>query len=218
MALSRFPDPRYSQTYEGILAVGGELTAESLLDAYTHGIFPWPMDGYPLTWFCPEERAVLDFADLHIPRSLAKERRRARFHFTIDKDFVGVINNCSTMFRSDQNGTWITPEMIDAYCQFHKQGHAHSVEAWEGDSLVGGLYGVDAGGTFTGESMFHLQPYASKLALWFLIEHLKIRGVNWLDAQVMSPHMEALGAKTIERDDFLDLLANTQSRGLRLFD
>jgi len=217
MTLTRFPDPRYAETYEGILAVGGDLTWESLLEAYQHGIFPWPIDGYPLTWFCPDERAILDFADLHIPRSLNKVRKRSQFHFTIDRDFPAVIKNCSAVVRHGQDGTWNTPEMTRGYCEFHRQGYVHSIEAWEGDLLVGGLYGVDAGGTFTGESMFHLRPYASKLALLFLIDHLKEKGLDWIDIQVMTPHMEALGAKTIDRDEFLDKLAATQARGLDLF-
>src|SRR6185369_984927 len=216
MALTRFPDPRYADTYEGILAVGGDLTPDSLQEAYQHGIFPWPIDGYPLTWFCPEERAILDFADLHIPRSLLKAQKRSQFHFTIDRAFPAVIRNCSSVVRSGQDSTWITPAMHRAYLEFHRRGHAHSVEAWDGDALVGGLYGVDAG-TFTGESMFHLRPYASKLALLFLIDHLKARGLDWIDIQVMTPHMEAIGAKTIDRDEFLDRLAATQERGLKLF-
>src|SRR5882724_2567412 len=125
MALSRFPDPRYAETYEGILAVGGDLSSESLLEAYQHGIFPWPIDGYPLTWFCPDERAILDFADLHIPRSLEKARKQSRFHFTIDQAFTSVIENCSDIVRPGQDGTWITPEMIEAYCEFHERGYAH---------------------------------------------------------------------------------------------
>jgi leucyl/phenylalanyl-tRNA--protein transferase len=217
MALSRFPDPRYAETYEGILAVGGELTPEYLLEAYQNGIFPWPIDGYPLTWFCPDPRAILDFADLHIPKSLTKVRKRSQFHFTIDRAFSSVIENCSRVPREDQDGTWITPEMIRAYTEFHKRGFVHSVEAWEGNSLVGGVYGVDADGTFTGESMFHLRPYASKLALLFLIDHLKARGLDWIDIQVMSPHMEAMGAKLIDKHDFLDKLAATRARGLKLF-
>jgi len=217
MALTRFPDPRYTETYEGILAVGGDLTPESLLEAYQHGIFPWPIDGYPLTWFCPDERAILDFADLHIPRSLIKAQKRSQFRFTIDQDFTAVIRNCANAIREGQDGTWITPQMFRAYCEFHKRGYVHSVEAWEGNLLVGGVYGVDADGTFTGESMFHLRPYASKLALLFLIDHLQARGLDWIDIQVMSPHMETLGAKTIDRGQFLDKLAATRARGLNLF-
>src|SRR5581483_4274156 len=201
MAVSRFPNPKYAETYEGILAVGGHLTTDFLLEAYSNGIFPWPIDGLPLTWFCPEERAVLEFADLHIPKSLAKARKKSNLRFTIDKDFPGVITACARVRRPGQSGTWITPEMLRAYCELHRLGHVHSAEAWDGDKLVGGIYGVDANGTFTGESMFHLRPYASKLALLHLIDHLKCRGLDWLDIQVMTPHMEAMGAKSISRDE-----------------
>jgi leucyl/phenylalanyl-tRNA--protein transferase len=218
MAVNRFPDPRYAETYDGILAVGGALTPDFLMEAYQNGIFPWPIDGLPLTWFCPEERAILSFADLHIPRSLIRERKRTRLQFKIDTDFETVITHCSTLKRPGQSGTWITPEMLDAYCELHRLGYVHCAEAWDGDVLVGGIYGVDANGTFTGESMFHLQPYASKLALLHLIDHLSERGLDWLDIQVMSPHMQALGATMIRRDQFLKKLENTQARGLILFE
>jgi leucyl/phenylalanyl-tRNA--protein transferase len=217
MALIQFPDPR-AAAYEGIVVLGGELNVANLLNAYRRGIFPWPIDGWPLTWFCPEERAILEFTDLHIPRSLQREQRRAPFRFTIDKNFRAVITCCARVTRTDERGTWITPQMLKAYCQLHAAGHAHSVEAWAGDELVGGLYGVDAGGAFAGESMFHLRPNASKLALLHLIEHLRARGLDWLDIQVMTPHMSVLGAKEITRDEFLAKLAAARARGLRLFD
>jgi leucyl/phenylalanyl-tRNA--protein transferase len=216
MALIQFPDPRRA-SYEGIVVLGGELNVPNLLNAYRRGIFPWPVEGWPLTWFCPEERAVLDFKDLHVPRSLRREQRRAPYRFTIDRAFRAVITICARIARPDQPGTWITPQMLRAYCKLHEAGHAHSVEAWAGDELVGGLYGVDADGAFAGESMFHLRPNASKLALLFLIEHLQARGLDWLDVQVMSEHMAALGAKEITRDDFLTRLAATRARGLKLF-
>ena len=214
--LVRFPDPRDS-TPEGIVAVGGEPRPEYLREAYGRGIFPWPVEGYPLLWFSPPERAVLNFAELRVPRRLARERRRTRLSFTIDRAFERVIRACAEVPRAHERGTWITPEIIAGYCEFHRRGHAHSVEAWDGDELVGGLYGVDAGGAFAGESMFYLRPNASKLALLFLIEHLRARGLDWLDIQVMTPHMQALGARLIPREEFLQLLARTQARGLKLF-
>ena len=216
MSLIRFPDPRHT-AYGGIVAVGGQLNAVNLLSAYRQGIFPWPIDDWPLTWFCPEERAILEFCDLHVPRSLARIKRRTRFSFTIDQDFRSVIQACAKAKRAGEDGTWITPEMIRAYCELHRSGHAHSVEAWEGEHLVGGLYGVDAGGAFAGESMFFLRPNASKLALLHLIEHLAKRGLDWLDIQVMTPHMEALGAKLISRDRFLEKLKGALARKLDLF-
>lgn len=216
MTLIHFPDPR-DATFEGIVTIGGSLNAENLLRAYRKGIFPWPIEGWPLTWFCPEERAILEFNDLHVPRRLARVRKRTTFRLTIDQDFRAVIVNCVTVKRTGENGTWITPQMIRAYCELHQRGHAHSVEVWDGDMLVGGLYGVDAGGAFSGESMFSLRPNASKLALLYLIEHLQGRGLDWIDIQVISPHMEALGAELISRDQFLERLALTHARRLELF-
>jgi leucyl/phenylalanyl-tRNA--protein transferase len=216
MALVHFPDPR-DATPEGVVAYGGRPDPDLLVEAYTHGIFPWPVEGYPLLWFCPPERAILEFDKLHVPRSLARERRRTSLRFTIDRAFERVITSCASVKRAHEAGTWITPDMIRGYTELHKRGRAHSVEAWEGDELVGGLYGVDAGGAFAGESMFRLRPNASKLALLFLIEHLKARGLDWLDVQVMTPHIEALGAQLISRDSFLKQLAHAQKRGPKLF-
>lgn len=216
MTLIRFPDPRYAG-YEGIVTIGGDLNSANLLRAYRQGIFPWPIEGWPLTWFCPEERAILEFKDLHVPRSLARVSRRAPFTFTINRDFNSVILRCAEAARPEEEGTWITPQMIRGYCEFHQMGYAHSVEAWEEGELVGGVYGVDAGGAFAGESMFYSRPSASKLALLHLIEHLRERGAEWLDIQVMTPHMKALGAKLISRDRFLRMLAEARARGLKLF-
>ncbi len=217
MSLIRFPDPRHASP-EGIVALGGNLHVNTLLAAYRQGIFPWPIEGLPLTWFCPEERAVLDFAQLHVPRSLVKERRRTSLQFTIDADFHAVITGCAGVKRAREDGTWITPRIIRAYCELHARGHAHSVEAWEGNMLVGGMYGVDVDGAFAGESMFHLRPNASKLALLYLIEHLRARGLDWMDIQVITPHMKALGAIIIARDEFLERLSLARRRGLKLFE
>jgi leucyl/phenylalanyl-tRNA--protein transferase len=216
MVQTRFPDPRRA-TPEGIVAVGGRPEPELLAEAYSRGIFPWPVEGYPLLWFSPPERALLVFDELHVPRSLARERRRTRLAFTIDRAFDRVISACAEVPRAHEQGTWITAEMVRGYREFHRLGRAHSVEAWEGEELVGGLYGVDAGGAFAGESMFRLRPNASKLALLFLVEHLRGRGLDWLDVQVMTPHMEALGARLVTRDEFLERLARTLRRGLKLF-
>jgi len=217
MALLSFPDPRRASP-EGIVAIGGRPTTANLLSAYRQGIFPWPIEGWPLPWFCPPERAVLEFKDLHIPRRLARFRKRESFTFTIDQNFSGVIRGCADATRPNEDGTWITVEMIRAYIEMHRAGHAHSVEAWENGELVGGMYGVDAGGAFAGESMFFTRPNASKLALLQLIEHLAARGLDWLDIQVMTPHIGTLGARVISRDAFLDKLEETLRRKLRLFD
>src|SRR5690349_2353697 len=197
--------------------MGEDLRVATLREAYRKGIFPWPHEELPLPWFSPRRRAVIFFDELHVGRSLRKAQARAPFTFTIDRDFRGVIRACSEIERPDQDGTWIEPPMIAAYTRFHDAGDAHSVEVWEGDALVGGLYGVDCGGVFTGESMFHLRPNASKLALLFLIDHLRGRGGTLLDCQVMTPHMEALGAREITRARYLDALADAQAKGIRLF-
>lgn len=212
----QFPDPRTADE-DGIVAVGGEPRPPFLREAYARGIFPWPVDGYPLLWFCPAERGVLFFDALHVPRSVARERRRTRLRFTVDQAFDRVIEACARMERPGEDGTWITPAMVRGYREMHALGHAHSVEAWEGDDLVGGIYGVDAGGAFGAESMFRLRPNASKLALLHLVDHLRERGAEWLDVQVMSPHLEALGARAVPRDEFLEMLAAARRRRLELF-
>ncbi|MBS1795764.1 MAG: leucyl/phenylalanyl-tRNA--protein transferase [Acidobacteria bacterium] len=224
-----FPDPRkhefsewvlfgdYYYSARDIVGFGGDLTLENLRNAYRRGIFPWHIDGLPLPWYCPEVRAILEFRHLYLPRSLRKEWKKTQFTFTIDKDFEAVIKACARAKRSDGYGTWITREFIKAYCDFHRAGDAHSVEVWEGETLVGGLYGVDAGGVFCGESMFYKRSNASKFALLHLVEHLEARGATWLDIQVMTPHFEALGAFEIERDDFLEKLEATQKLNLKLF-
>ena len=216
MPIKSFPEPTRTGP-EGLLAVGGDLHPDSLLLAYKQGIFPWPMEAFPLAWFCPPERGILDFTKLHLPRSLERQTRKNSFRFSIDENFPEVIRQCSLTPRPGQAGTWITTEMIDAYIQLHRLGHAHSVEVWEGDQLVGGIYGVDAGGAFAGESMFYQRPYASKLALLHLINHLESKGLTWMDIQVMTPHMKAIGAEVISRDLFLHRLRETFSRGLKLF-
>ena len=225
-----FPDPKnhefpewvlhddYFYYSKDIVSFGEELTAENLRNAYRLGIFPWHVEGLPLPWFCPAKRAVLEFTNLHVPASLERARRKQPFTFTIDKDFKSVIENCSKIPRRGQAGTWITSDFISSYCELHKSGMAHSVEAWDANGdLVGGVYGVDAGGLFCGESMFHTATNASKLALLFVIDHLRSRGATWLDAQVMTPHIRALGARDIRRKDFLRKLRATQSLGLKLF-
>ena len=214
--LIHFLDPAFA-TVDGIVALGGSLSTTNLVRAYRRGIFPWPINEYVLPWCCPEQRAILDFKDLHVPRRLARVQRQMPFHFTIDHSFEEVIVSCAKAKRNGETGTWITPQMVSAYCELHKKGHAHSVEAWEGNTLVGGLYGVDAGGAFSGESMFCYRANASKLALLYLIEHLQKRRVDWIDIQMMSPHMEALGAKSIDRSEFLQRLSLAQNRKISLF-
>ncbi len=230
MNVIEFPDPRtfryaawvrvreYLYPANGVVYYGGELSVENLRNAYRAGIFPWYTEGLPLPWHCPDERAILEFAELKIPRSLEKIRRKNDLTFTIDKDFPAVIRECSLAHRPGQCGTWITDEFEHGFIQLHHAGDAHSVEAWDKDgNLVGGLYGVDSGGIFCGESMFYKRPNASKLAVLYLIDHLRSHGSTWLDSQVMTPHFEALGAKKIDRSEFLDKLKETQDLKLSIF-
>jgi leucyl/phenylalanyl-tRNA--protein transferase len=225
-----FPDPatfRYPEWVEigpylfrshDVVSFGTPLTPATVREAYLKGIFPWNTDGIPLPWHCPERRAILIFDELRVPRSLERERRKTRFTFTIDANFPSVIRGCALAYRVGQRGTWISAEFERVYTELHKEGIAHSVEAWNSEGeLVGGLYGIDAGGVFCGESMFHHEPNASKLALLYLIDHLRGRGSQWLDSQVITPHMEKLGAREISRTAFLSKLHETQKLGLRLF-
>jgi leucyl/phenylalanyl-tRNA--protein transferase len=230
MPLDAFPDPatyRYPEWVEigpylfrshDVIAFGTPLTVENVREAYLKGIFPWNTEGIPLPWHCPERRAVLVFEELRVPRSLEKERRKTGLTFTLDKDFASVIRACALAYRAGQRGTWITPDFERVFTELHHLGMAHSVEAWNAaGELVGGLYGVDADGVFCGESMFYRVPNASKLALLFLIDHLRARGSDWLDSQVMTPHMKKLGARDITRRVFLANLHETQKLRLRLF-
>lgn len=226
-----FPDPRtfeypewvaignYFYRSHDVISFGTPLTVENVREAYLKGIFPWFTEGLPLPWHCPEWRAILNFDDLRVPRSLAKEQRKREFTFSIDKEFRAVMRECALAYRPGQRGTWITPEFESVFFELHVQGFVHSVEAWnKRGELVGGLYGVDAGGVFCGESMFYREPNASKLALLFLIDHLHSRGSTWLDTQVITPHFEALGAIEISRARFLEKLSATQSNCLSIFD
>ncbi|HEX8747333.1 MAG TPA: leucyl/phenylalanyl-tRNA--protein transferase [Pyrinomonadaceae bacterium] len=217
MGLIDFPDPSHASDGD-FIAFGGSLNTDNLLRAYRRGIFPWPVDGLPLVWFSPEKRAILEFNDLHVPRRLSRVRRRTNVRCTIDQNFEAVIAHCAGVRRNGEDGTWITPEMLRAYSELHSLGNAHSVEVWDREHLVGGLYGVDVDGCFSGESMFHLHPNASKLALLHLIDHLQARGLDWIDIQVLTPHMTALGAKEIDRDEFLFKLKATRARQLKIFD
>ncbi len=206
-----FLPPRLAGRQE-IVGIGGVMTVETLLTAYRQGIFPWPHAEYPLLWFCPAARAVLDFDRLRVPPRLARQRRNTPLAFTIDRDFAAVIHACRDTPRPGSGGTWITADIVDAYLRLHEAGYAHSVEVWnEAGTLVGGLYGVAVGGVFSGESMFHTVSNASKLALLFLVEHLSARGAAWMDIQQLTPHMEALGAHELPRSVFLNRLAAVQA-------
>lgn len=204
----------------GLVALDYNLTPERIISAYRHGVFPWPDSTpfSPIPWVCPPRRAVLEFSALHVPKNLRRARRAlARLRFTHDHAFERVIRACAAAPRRGQGGTWITPAMIAAYIEVHRRGHAHSVEAWDGAELVGGLYGVTAGGVFTGESMFHRVDDASKLCVLHLIEHLQSRGATWLDIQQLTPHFALLGAREIPRAEFLARLAAEQRAERPLF-
>lgn len=208
-----FPDPDSCTDPNGLIAVGGDLKPDTLLIAYRNGIFPWPISGQPLTWFSPPKRAVLDFKDLHVSRSLLAARKKSCFTFSLDQNFAQVIHACRGVRRPGQAGTWITPAMEKAYLRLHKLGHAHSVEAWNlKGKLVGGIYGVLIDGVFAGESMYFLEPNASKLALLYLIDYLKVRGSSWIDIQMLTPHMVNLGAKEIPRHEFLKRLKSARGK------
>ena len=216
MPITAFPDVRKA-TRDGLLAVGGDLHPESLILAYSSGIFPWPIEGMPLPWFCPPRRAIIDFSSVHRSRSLRRTLRKTDLRLSVDEAFGRVMRGCAEVPRAEGNGTWITAEMLAAYGRLHEMGLAHSVEAWRESELVGGIYGVSIGNTFSAESMFRLADNASKLALVHLIDHLASRGLDWLDVQVMSPHVRALGAEEIPRDQYLRRLKETQAKNLDLF-
>lgn len=207
---SRFPDPRDAGP-DGLIAIGGALEPDWLLDSYRHGIFPWPSsDEEPIPWCSPDPRAHLPLDGFHISRRLARRLRSGRFRFTCDQDFEGVLRGCSSA-GDRQEGTWLTPNMQAAYARMHRLGHAHSVETWidepGGPRLVGGVYGVSVGGVFSAESMFHDDTDASKAALAALVAHLRSRGYGLLDIQQWTDHTGSLGAEEIDRNDYLGLLA-----------
>lgn len=202
-APDRFPDPaRALSEPNGLLAFGGDLSPQRLLAAYARGIFPWYGEGQPILWWSPDPRCVFDTGALKPNRSLRRLLARTSWHVSVDRAFREVIEACAEP-RQDEPGTWITPAMMDAYTALHAQGHAHSVEVWDGGHLVGGIYGVAIGRLFCGESMFSRQSGGSKVALMALAARLREWGFPLLDAQVVNPHLLSLGALEIPRIDFL---------------
>ena len=191
---------------EGILAIGGDLSTQRLLLAYRNGIFPWYTDDEPIIWWCPNPRFVLFPDEIKISKSMRAVIKKQTYSFTINNCFNNVIKNCKTINREGQSGTWISEEFIDAYTNLHNLGYALSAETWKNNKLVGGLYGVKMGNIFFGESMFSLSPNASKFAFIQLVQHLKNDGVKLIDCQVYTNHLESLGAKMIDRNDFMRLL------------
>jgi len=199
-----FPPPQLAE--DGLLAVGGDLRPDRLILAYSNGIFPWYEEGQPILWHSPDPRMVLRVPALRVPRSVAKVRRKGLYHITLDTAFEEVIRGCATAPRAGQRGTWITPEMESAYGELHRRGLAHSVEAWSGDALVGGLYGVSLGAVFFGESMFTRAPDASKVAFVTLVDALALWGITLVDCQVYTDHLARFGAEEWARSRYLAAL------------
>jgi leucyl/phenylalanyl-tRNA--protein transferase len=197
-----FPDPTDADD-DGLLAMGGNLQVETMLTAYRSGIFPWSVD--PITWWSPDPRGIIDWDDFHVSRRVARKMRSGSFHFTVNKNFSEVIHACAEPGPS-RGGVWLDPKLIAAYIRLHQHGHAHSVECWRDDELVGGVYGVAIGGLFAGESMFSRVSDASKMALAFLLDHLQSRGFVLFDTQMVTEHTLSLGAKEIRRSEYLQRL------------
>ncbi|MCW8933902.1 MAG: leucyl/phenylalanyl-tRNA--protein transferase [Gammaproteobacteria bacterium] len=191
---------------EGLLAAGGDLSIERLVRAYKEGIFPWYSDAEPILWWAPDPRFVLRPQELKISRSLGKNVRNNNFEIRMDTAFEEVISICASQPRKNQPGTWITNEMKQAYINMHYAGHAHCVECWDGNELVGGLYGIHTGQVFCGESMFSKQSNASKIALVHLCQFLNLNGFKLIDSQVYTEHLERLGAKMISRAEYINIL------------
>lgn len=198
-----FPDPELAlEEPDGLLAFGGDLGVERLLLAYRSGIFPWYSEGEPILWWSPSLRGVLGLGDFHCSRSLARLARSGKYRVSLNTAFPEVIRACAGVPR-DPAGTWITARMIQAYIDLHEAGHAHSMEVWDAETLVGGIYGVGLGRVFCGESMFHLRADTSKLAMLYLVRHLRAAGFAFLDCQLQNPHLASLGVREIERQQYL---------------
>jgi leucyl/phenylalanyl-tRNA--protein transferase len=206
---SRFFPPAETADEHGLVCVGGGLSPQWLLDAYCHGLFPWPLiPGVELPqWWSPDPRAIFELDGLHISRRLRRRLRSGEFTVTIDRDFASVIHGCAT--AGDRRGnTWLSPEMILAYQRLSELGHAHSIEVWAENELAGGVYGVAVGGFFAAESMFHRRRDGSKVALVHLLQHLNERGYQLLDIQQLTDHTASLGAIEISRDEYLNRLSD----------
>jgi leucyl/phenylalanyl-tRNA---protein transferase len=212
---SRFP-PVELASRDGLLAVGGDLSVERLLDAYRNGIFPWYNEGQPILWWSPDPRAVLLPNHVKVSRSLRRTLRSGRFRVTFDGAFADVMRACAAPRRQQPNGgTWITPEMLSAYIELHRRGYAHSVETWQANELVGGLYGVALGGAFFGESMFSHATDASKVALVYAAHQFAAWGHTLIDCQLPTEHLSRLGAISVSRRDYLVLLKAALARSSR---
>lgn len=199
-----FPPVHLAES-DGLLAIGGDLSVERLLLAYRNGIFPW-YEGKHILWWCPDPRFVLFPGELKASKSMQQVLKKKSFEFTVDQDFAGVINSCKTIARRGQDSTWITDDVKAAYIRMHREGYAHSAEAWQEGQLVGGLYGIRLGRVFFGESMFSKQSNASKFAFISYVQQLRQEGLQLIDCQVYTQHLERLGARMIPREQFLQML------------
>lgn len=200
-----FPNPELAEE-DGLLAVGGDLSEDRILLAYSMGIFPWYADSPPVLWWSPDPRLVLIPDELKISRSLRQLINKGLFTIKMDTAFAEVIRNCAGIRREGQKGTWITEEMIEAYIRLHHAGYAHSVESWQNGELVGGLYGIALGKAFFGESMFAKKSSASKITLVTLAEYLRALDYSFIDCQVTTEHLKSLGAREVPRSQFLRML------------
>lgn len=190
---------------DGLLAFGGDLSIARLLLAYQSGIFPWFSQNEPIMWWSPSQRGVLPLRDFHCSKSLKKLIRKNHYRISLNQDFEQVIQLCANIPRMD-NGTWITDSMIQAYQRLHQHGHAHSIEVWQQNELVGGLYGVSVGRVFCGESMFHLHANCSKLAMFWLVHYLQLHQFDFIDCQMITPHLATMGGIAMPRKQFIDAL------------
>jgi len=212
MVIKMFP-PVENASPEGLLAVGGDLEVNTLKTAYQNGIFPWPTEDFPLLWFAPPRRAILEFKDLKVSNRLQRELKSKDFHFKVDQNFQKVLRACAEGLTRDSKGTWITPEMIVAYQKFFKAGYAHSFECYNAaDQLIGGMYGVSLGKMFAGESMYYWESGASKATLIYACRYLEEKGAFWMDVQMMSPLLANFGAKEISREKFMVKLNHALSQ------
>ena len=207
-----FPDPAREE-YGDLLAVGGDLRPERLIAAYSRGIFPWYDETSPILWWSPDPRLILRTKWLHIPRRLKRAARQSPFSITVNTAFESVIRSCAGVERTSGIGTWIVPEMIEAYIRLHRLGYAHSVETWLGERLVGGIYGVALGRIFFGESMFYTESNASKIALLGLMQILEKYGFAFLDCQQTTAHMLRFGAREISRQEFVGQVRQSIQEG-----
>ena len=205
-----FPHPLLREP-DGLMAVGGDLSPARLLLAYRWGIFPWYHEGQPILWWWLAPRLMVRPENVHISHSVRNFINQKKYKVTFDREFKAVMQRCGNVPRPGQQGTWIMPEMIDAYSTLHEMGYAHSVEVWQEGNLVGGLYGIALGKIFFGESMFSEKPNASKVGFVLLAQYLASHGFQWIDCQQDTPHMRTLGADLVEEEDFLNILRNNQS-------